>query len=294
MKNMKKIFTITALVFAAGAAFAQDDAASKNVRFGLFVEPSLNWYKSNEKIIEKNGISPKFGGGLGLEFRLTNVAVFATGLYISTDGGKVKYKNDISGNPSTSFVGYIYDKENEEIAEYDPAYNYASENPTQTRYESFLLNERKYMVTYVTLPLTLKLRTKEIGALTYFGQFGVNSSFRVAAKATDEIQRPAISSSGWGTPETISKSDVKKDVSLFNEALNIGLGVEWNLAGTTSLVIGANYMLGFTNAVKKESDYLRKYTYGSSGSLLPEPVNGTALKQSLKTNSIALTVGVLF
>ena len=113
-------------------------------------------------------------------------------------------------------------------------------------------------------------------------------------RSIDEIQRPAISTSGWGTPETISKSDVKKDISLFNEALNIGLGVEWNLAGTTSLVIGANYMLGFTNVVKKESDYLRKYTYGSSGSGLPEPVNGTALKQSLKTNSIALTVGILF
>src|SRR3954471_25011717 len=118
MKNMKKIFTISALVFAASAAFAQDDAASKHVRFGLMVEPSVNWYKSGEKMIEKNGAGMKFGGGLALEFRLTNVAVFATGLRINTDGGKVKYKNDVSGNPSSSFVAYFYDKENEEIAEF--------------------------------------------------------------------------------------------------------------------------------------------------------------------------------
>ena len=292
MKNMKKIFTITALVFAANAAFAQDDAASKNVRFGLVIEPSLNWYKSGEKIIEKNGVSPKFGGGLGIEFRLTNVAVIATGLHINMDGGKVKYRNDVSGVPSTSFVGYYYDNENEEIAEFIPAYNYSSENFGQTRYTSFLLNERKYMVTYLTIPLTLKLRTKEIGALTYFGQFGVNSSLRLSAKATDEVQRPSTSSSGWGTPETISKSDIKKDMNLFSEALNIGLGVEWNLAGTTSLVIGANYLLGFTNAVKEKSDYTRKYTTGTFG--FPEPPEGTELKQTLKSNSIVLTVGVLF
>jgi hypothetical protein len=284
---MKKILTITALAIATTSVVAQDDAASKNVRFGLMITPSVNWYKSGEKIIEKNGSTVKFGGGLALEFRLTNVAVFATGLFINTDGGKVKYKNEVNGVSSTSFVSYYYDKENEEIAEFIPAYNYADENPSQTRYEPMLLNERKYTVTYVTLPLTLKLRTKEIGALTYYGMFGVNSSFRVAAKATDEIQRPAYTTSGWGTPETISKTDIKKDVGLFKEALNMGLGVEWNLSGSTSLVIGANYLLGFTNVVKGNSDYLRKYTYGG-------PDTGVELKQSLKANSIGLTVGVLF
>jgi hypothetical protein len=286
---MKKIFTLSALLMAGTGLFAQDDAASKNVRFGLMVSPSVNWMKSGEKIIEKNGAGVRFGGGLALEFRLTNVAVFATGLFINTDGGKVKYKNEINGVASTSYVGYFYDKENDEISEYTPAYNEAYNNPGQTRYEPYLLNERKYSVTYVTLPLTLKLRTKEIGSLTYYGMFGVNSSIRVAAKATDEVQKPAVTSAnGWGTPESITKTDIKKDMNLFKEALNMGLGVEWNLSGSTSLVIGANYLLGFTNSVKGNSEYLRKYTYGSG---VPQ---GAELKQTLKSNSIALTVGVLF
>ncbi|MDF2437222.1 MAG: hypothetical protein K0Q95_1598 [Bacteroidota bacterium] len=288
---MKKILTLTAMVIAASSAFAQDDALSKNVRFGLMVSPSVNWYKSGEKITEKNGASIKFGGGLAIEFRLTNVAVFATGLMINTSGGKVKYKNDLSGNPSSSYVAYFYDKENEEIAEFQPAYDAYTDTASlagYNRYTPCLVNERKYSVTYVTLPLTLKLRTKEIGALTYFGMFGINSSFRVAAKATDEVQKPAATSvNGWGTPETITKADIKKDVNLFNEALNMGLGVEWNLSGSTSLVIGANYLLGFTNAVKGESEYLTKFTQGGPG-------YGAKLKQSLKANSIGLTVGVLF
>jgi hypothetical protein len=290
MKNMKKIFIISALLLASSSMFAQDDAASKNVRFGLMVSPSVNWLKSGEKIIEKDGVAMKFGGGLALEFRLTNVAVFATGLTINTGGGKVKYRNDLSGNPSSSYIAYFYDKENDEIAEFQPAYD-AYTTPTtppgSNRYDACLINERKYSITYVTLPLTLKLRTKEIGALTYFGLFGINSSFRVAAKATDEVQKLSVSTGDWLSPETISKSDIKKDVSLFNEALNMGLGVEWNLSGTTSLVIGANYLLGFTNVVKSNSDYLQKFTEGGPG-------YGAPLKQSLKSNSIGLTVGVLF
>jgi len=288
MKNMKKVLTLSALVLATSLAFGQDDAASKNVRFGLMVSPSVNWLKSGEKIIEKNGVAMRFGGGLGLEFRLTNVAVFATGLMINTSGGKVKYRNDLSGNPSSSYIAYFYDKENDEIAEFQPAYDAYTETSTgPTRYDACLINERKYTITYVTLPLTLKLRTKEIGALTYFGMFGVNSSFRVAAKATDEVQRLSTNTGTWQAPETISKSDVKGDVSLFSGALNMGLGVEWNLSGSTSLVIGANYLLGFTNVVKNNSDYLQKFTEGGPG-------YGAPLKQSLKSNSIGLTVGVLF
>jgi hypothetical protein len=286
MKNMKQIFTITALALFTTCVFAQDDQASKNVRFGLMVSPTVNWLKSGEKITERDGSSLKFGGGLALEFRLTNVAVFATGIMINTGGGKVKYKNDLSGNASTSSLYYFYDKQNETIGDFDAGYT-SYMTTSEDRYELCLLNERKYMITYVTVPLTLKLRTNEIGSLTYFGMFGVNSSFRVAAKATDQVQKPSTTATGWGVQEEISKTEVKKDVSLFNEALNMGLGVEWNLSGTTSMVIGANYILGFTNVVKKESDYIHKYTVGGPG-------NGAPLKQSLKGNSIGLTVGILF
>lgn len=287
MKNMKQILTITALALVTSCVFAQDDAASKKVRFGLMVSPSVNWLKSGEKITEPNGVAMKFGGGLALEFRLTDVAVFATGLMINTGGGKVKYNNDLSGNPSSSYVGYYYDKENEEIADYLTAYGDQT-TAGMNRYEPCLLDERKYAITYVTLPLTLKLRTKEIGALKYYGMFGVNSSFRVAAKATDQVRKVSSITGNYLSAETISKTDVKNDVSLFHAALNMGLGVEWNLSGTTSLVIGANYLLGFTNVAKKESDYIYKQTEGGS------PNWGVPLKQNLKSNSIALTIGVLF
>lgn len=296
---MKKIFTITALA-ASIAASAQGDAASKNVRFGLLVTPSVDWYKSGQKLTERNGASMKFGGGLSVEFRLTNVASLVTGASVNMAGGKVKYNNNVSGAQSTNYVTYYYNNPDDEIAlynvtdaeidEYAQNHPFASANDKATaggKYTNFLLNERKYQLTYITIPVALKLKTKEIGALTYFGQLGINSAIRVGAKATDEVQ--VIGPGGIsdrGAEMTQSKMDIKKDVGLFNESLNIGLGVEWNLSGSTSLVIGANYMLGFTNVAKDKSDYLRRQTIGTS--------DGTELPQNLKSNSICLTLGVLF
>jgi len=290
MKNMKKLFAIIALGgFAIASVNAQSEQASKGVRFGLKVTPSVNWLKSGDKMTEKNGVAMKFGAGLMTEIRLTDVAVIATGIQLDLDGGKVKYKNDPNGGPSSTYAVYFYNKEEEAIAEYYTA-NGEFNSPDMAvvvaaanKYNYCLLNERTYSNTYITIPLALKLRTKEIGALTYFGMVGVNASFLYSAKATDEIQRYTLS--GWGASETISKTKINKDMNFFNAALNMGAGVEWNLAGTTSLLFGLNYNMGFTNFAKSDSKYIQKKV--NSGIESP-------LKQNLKTNSVGLTIGVLF
>jgi hypothetical protein len=294
MKNMKKILTILpALALLASGVIAQSEQASKMIRFGMKATPSIVWYKSGEKIAEKNGSSAKFGGGLQLEIRLTDVAVIGTGLQVDMDGGKIKYDNTFSYTnlAGSSFVAYWYDKSNEEIAKFEDADNEVKLDTTGNtwgnKYEFCILNERKYHMTYITIPLTLKFRTKEIGALTYFGELGVKTMIKYSSKATDEIDK--ISPTTFPSSETKAKMKIK-DMAAINEVATVGAGAEWNLSGSTSLLFALNYNFGFTNASKSESEYLRKMdgNYFTTGS------NGTPLKQSLKTNSISLTVGVLF
>ena len=93
-----------------------------------------------------------------------------------------------------------------------------------------------------------------------------------------------------------SKVDVTKDVAFYKAALTFGLGAEMNLSGTTSLTFGLNYNLGFTNFVKGTSDYLAKRTNDANYSYPTSQTNVTTTKmpQVIKSNSIALTVGVLF
>lgn len=289
---MKKILTITtAFAMMLNVAFAQGEHASKKIRFGMKATPAFVWYKSGEKMAEKNGIGAKFGGGLQLEIRLTDVAVIGTGIQVDMDGGKIKYNNkfDYFNLAGSSFVAYWYDKSNEEIAEFEKANNEV--NAGSNAYDLCVLNERKYHMTYITIPLTLKFRTKEIGALTYFGQLGVLNMIKYSSKATDDIDK--ISFSALPSRETKEKIKIK-DMAAINEVATVGAGAEWNLAGTTSLLFGLNYNFGFTNASKSESEYLRKldgnfFNYGT-----PAYSSGTPLKQSLKTNSFSITVGVLF
>ncbi|MBL0328406.1 MAG: PorT family protein [Bacteroidetes bacterium] len=286
---MKKILTITALALIANVTLAQENEM-KNFRFGLKVTPSVNWYKPDGKLISGNGAGMKFGGGLILEFRLAKVASFQTGLQIDMDGGKVKYNNGgTAANAST--MSYYYNIADDEIQEYNSApsdsasvYTY---NLSNTHYQ---LNERQYKATYITIPLMLKLKTKEIGTMTYFGQFGFNTSFRWKANVTDKVT-VLPPSNGVGGTETKTKVDMTKDMSFFKASLAFGFGAEMNLSGTTSLVFGLNYDLGFTNAVKGSSDYIEKKTYGANTTIAP---SYEKMPQVLKSNAVVLTVGVLF
>ena len=203
-------------------------------------------------------------------------------------GGKVKYKNDLSGSPSTTFITYYYNKPDDEIAEYVEAQQEMIATPSSaTKYDAYLLNERKYSNTYITLPLCLKLKTKEIGSFTYFGMIGANASILYSSKATDEVQKFNTTTLNWNsTSESISKTKIYRDMSFFNAALNMGAGAEWNLSGSTSLTFGLNYLLGFLNVADPKSDFLRKQIVGTP--------DGEKLKQNLKSNSIGLTIGVLF
>lgn len=299
MKNMKKILTITALALAGNFTFAQDGNEIKNFRFGLAIDPSVNWYKPEGKIIAKNGANVKFGGGLILEFRLAKVASFQTGLRITSEGGKVKYNNGATQDANSNIVNYLYITADDEIVEYmapDSSATFYS-SATMKGKTWYQLNERQYRATYVTIPLILKLKTKEIGTMTYFGQFGLNSSIRWKATADDNVTLIKQTSTGieLGAQESKSKVNITKDVAFFKAALTFGAGAEMNLSGSTSLTFGLNYNLGFMNSVKGDSDYLAKRTNAADYNTANQTKLTTSqMPQELKSSAVVLTVGILF
>ena len=271
------------MALIASTSFAQENEL-KNFRFGLKITPSVNWYKPEGKIMSGNGAGVKFGGGLILEFRLAKVISIQTGAQIDLDGGKIKYNNGGLSNPGANTVSYYYHIADDKIAKQgsvDPV--------TSSGYTHYQLNERKFKTTYVTIPFTLKMKTKEIGTMTYYGQIGVNSSFRWKATADDKVTVINDLTNTLGATDSKSKIDITKDVNFYTASLNFGLGSELNLSGSTSLTFGLNYNLGFTNVVKSESDYLTRRTNDAFG-------NGTLSKmpQTIKSNAVILTVGVLF
>jgi hypothetical protein len=106
----------------------------------------------------------------------------------------------------------------------------------------------KYRLNYVSLPLTIKMKTNEIGYFTYFGQFGIDPSFMIKAMA--DIQTDSTFTSSSYLQEDVN---VKSDMFPIRLALIVGLGCEYNFIGNTSLVTSVTFNNGFVNILKNNS-----------------------------------------
>lgn len=266
----KALFLVLALAFGGKTLIAQDGGENdlKNFRFGLKTSGMLTWYAPDDKKkFESGGVSAKGGYGLMMEFRLNKVAVIATGLQVDYDGGKLNMLD-------TNF--YFLSKDSEFLTRADSTANTSK----------WKVNTRTYRTNYLTIPLTLKLKTPEIGYLTYYGQFGINASFRLKSRVDDDLY--AVSGGTYnqtfGAKSNQTDLENTKDMQMFKFALNVGGGAEWNLSGSTSLVFGLNWYNGFSNVLKNDSEFLFR----------TQSNQFVATKQKARSSAIALTVGVLF
>jgi hypothetical protein len=263
---MKKLFLITiCFSMLIGKTFAQDKTEDAKFRFGLKMAPSIAWMKPDDKKkLLSDGTALKFAYGLVTEFRLTSVASFSTGLEVNYTGGRLNFANAADSTY------------------YDPS-EYTV--PATGSVDRFFISQRSYKITYVDLPLLLKMKTPEVGGFTYFGMFGINLSIRGKVKANDVgtlvTYKDTIVTviNDYEIPDLI----VTKDMSFFRAGLNVGAGAEYRIAGTTALFASLNFQNGFTNVLKKESDTMRSLSKKNQSFL-----------QNAKTNFFQLNIGILF
>jgi hypothetical protein len=262
---MKKVSLL--LCFFSGLSmisFAQEEPSDdyKPFRFGLAVQPNISWMKVESDGMESGSPTIKFSYGLLAEFAFSKNYSIATGLQIMTTGGGVNYKKTVYFEDGRRFSGN----------------------------EVFMMDKRVYSTQYINIPVGLKMKTNEIGYLTYFGTFGLDVGFKTKATGND-YGTPNISITP--IPPAIQnanvKHDVSKDVNFFRLALNLGGGVEYGLSGNTSLIASINYSNGFVNVLKSKSDQMIQGNTdpASNG-------QGPALNQNARSNYVGLTVGVLF
>jgi hypothetical protein len=235
------------MIFASVSVSAQDNGSSNLFHFGLKIAPALSWFTPGETMLAGGGPGLGFSYGLTTEFGFTKNYAFSTGLEILNANGKLKFTD------STLYT--LPD----------------ATHPKMT--DTFLLQKRTYKLRYVDIPLLLKLKTNKIGAMTYFGQFGFDLAVLWKATADDNVT---------GVTTSNTDIDISKDVNFIRLALNVGLGLEYNLAGTTSFMLSINYDNGFINALKKNSETLFAKNFN------------TPFPQNAVFNYIGLNIGILF
>lgn len=202
---MKRILTGLLLIFLTSSAFAQYNSEPYyGFRLGLTAHPTIGWVKPETG--KSNGVNLGFSYGLMADFNFAENYSFTTGLTITTINGK--------------------------STELDPSpYHNASLYPATTAYDL------KYMLQYVEIPLTLKLKTEKIGDVRWYGQFGLSNDFNIGA-------RQDVSLAGKVLYDDLH---IKKDINFYRAGLIIGGGVEYDVAKNTSVTTGLTFNNGFTD-----------------------------------------------
>lgn len=102
---------------------------------------------------------------------------------------------------------------------------------------------------FVNIPLTLKMQTKEIGYLTYFARFGLMGGIRV--KDSYMLEDPADGE----TADEFLDDPTDPVTNLFKLSLNIAIGAEYNLGGSTNFLVGISFLNNFTDMLRDQSDF---------------------------------------
>ena len=197
-----KLFALALLTCFTTFSFAQEGSDTK-FRFGLKVAPTLAWLKPETKSVEADGAKLGFSYGLVADYNFSQNYAFGTGIEVSYRGGKLIAKDDVNGVSANA--------------------------------------KSSLTLQYIELPLTMKLKTNEIGYITYFGRFGFAPGINIKAKGDFE--------SDDGSEDDVS---IKSDIAVFNLSFLVGLGAQYSLGGKTAVMTGITFNNGFLDIDKTD------------------------------------------
>lgn len=214
--------SFTSLFAQGGGATA--NGPDKNFHFGLNIMPGLYFGSPGTSASgitnTANSAGFGFGYGVNLEFYFTPNYGLATGIEINQFA--VNYTNVNNANS-----------------------NILKDSTTQ----------HQQSMQYLEIPALLKLRTNSIGLIKYYGEFGLGADFLLSAKDNPTVSYPAVSTGSVTYPSY----SIYKQSDFIRLSLLVGLGLEYNLAGTTSIQGAILYDNAFTNLnSSSDNDFLVK------------------------------------
>lgn len=173
-------------------------------KFSVHVDPQFAWFGSDENYIQNSGSALLAQYGLQMDRYFDKNYAFTLGFGVNNLGGNLLFSD------STSF-----------ISKGDTLWF----EPGQTV---------KMKLQYLDIPLGLKLKTEELGYLTFFLQLGFNPMINIGALATSE-------------DGIYENENIRESVHVFNLAYHAEVGIEYRLGGSTALIGGVRWTSGLTD-----------------------------------------------
>jgi hypothetical protein len=177
----------------------------QSLRFGLTASPEFTFARILPDNVTSNGLTVGFAYGLLLDLRIDNNERYAF------------------------HTGFIH-----KLTGLNLDVDVKDVNDSILRKDT-----RNLKIQYIEVPLTIRLRTNEIGYITYWGLFGFTPGINVSARMDQESTDPAFSD--------IKNEKIGADIGFANLSLTFGGGIEYSVSSSTHLMAGLYYNNGFTN-----------------------------------------------
>lgn len=213
-----------ATVAAATAATAQSTVDFSQFRFGLNLSPSISWINTDDNRISGDGTA------FGIKLATQAEFFFAPNYALETGLG---FHFNTGGTLISQYSGRFFD---ESLSTTSPFAVGTTEGNVRL----------DYSISYLEIPLALRLHTREFGFIRYYVQAPVLTlGIRTGAKANI---------SGGGVAIEEEDLDITKEVSPLALSWGFGAGAEYEVGGGTVLVGGLQFQRVFTDVTKDGGD----------------------------------------
>ncbi len=192
------------------AGYASSLFAQSPVRLGAHIDPIFSWFSPKSSHIDKDGARLGYNGGLIVEYYFAPNYALVTGLNLTQLGGNLLYNE--GADISTGEGDHVLLPPGTSVA---------------------------FNVKYLTIPMALKLKSNEIGYLTYFAELGFSPQVNIGSRASS-------------TGSDLQKDNVAEEINAFNVSFFFGGGIEKNIGGQTSLVGGIFFNNGFIDILSAD------------------------------------------
>jgi hypothetical protein len=209
---MKKLFTIVAIFLLSGLSVVTFSQVKNPVKLGLKVAPNLGWMNPGTKGYSSDGA--RFGGTIGFisDFYFAENYAISTGLNFQYINGSLNYSDSLQVIDNGRYV---------------------------MQYGAIT---SVYKILYLEIPIMVKMSTKTFGKMSYFGQIGFGTGFRLNANKNDNFQPNA------GEPQELNY-EYNGGTTLIRESVLIGIGTEYHLDESSRVIIGLSYSNSLNNVL---------------------------------------------
>lgn len=250
--KVNNVFLAIVVACAGSLTAGAQDLDFSKFRFGLNLSPSISWINTDDNRISGDGTA------LGIKLATQAEFFFAENYAIETGIG---FHFNTGGTLLSNYGGRFFTRSLGE----GTAFN----SPSAPTGENVRLD---YSISYLEIPLGLRLHTREFGFIRYYVQAPIFTlGIRTGAKATI---------SGGGLNVTEEEFNIDEEVTPLALSWGLGGGAEYEVGGGTVLFGGLQFSRLFTDVTKDGPyEYIGRTQQGDPKATL---------------NNLTLRLGVLF